>query len=191
MKEAVPVYVKIPSEYQIALDAACVWVSENVTHFHCGSGMLRSEILQRVNIVDRSSQSSVLWVEPQVGQWEKTLSSFSQELPFGSNIAVVLSLPLAKRLPERKNWKDHPIGFQRYGLKNLCFTLASHSFSLEGIYALHTGNSILLNQLAAIIRSMKFYALADRLEFVAKKHYIRTWKGAGIATCALILATKA
>jgi len=188
---AVPVYSRTFAEYRSALDAASVWLSEySPLKLFCISDLLRLESLQRMGFSDVAPWKGILWVEPQLEQWTQTLNSCVQNLAPSGRLAVVISQPLAKILPERLNYQDKPLGLQRSGLRQILTALRSNKFNIEEVQSLHTYQSILTNQSAAIIRRMNKFALADRLEFSAKQHYIQPWKGASRGTCALILATR-
>ena len=78
-----------------------------------------NEAMQRLDFTEKLPWQSALWVEPQKDRWEQTLESFTRELLTEGRLAVVLLLPLAKRLPERHGWQDLPAGFQRGGIDRL------------------------------------------------------------------------
>jgi hypothetical protein len=178
-------------EYQIALDAASVWLSDlNLRGLVGGDVVLRRESHQRLRFQEEPPWRGILWLEPQERDWEMSLQKFSSELLSGNKLAIILSLSPAKRLPERGEIQDSPLGFERGGLKQLSTRLIKKGFDMHDINYLHTGRSIGLNQLAEFARRLHLFALGDRLGFIAKKYYIKRPKGLGLATCALITATK-
>jgi hypothetical protein len=179
----------IPLEYSIALDAASVWLaSYSPRKILCEQPALEQEVSQHLPIVKTPPWRSALWVEPQRLTWEKTLVDLSTQLPNDSNLAVLLSLPPARRLPDRHTWPTTSLGERPGGLNTLTHALLRHGFVINSVHGFHTGQSVFLNLAASFSRKLSCLALADRIEFFARQHYIKLTSKAWFATCALILA---
>jgi hypothetical protein len=187
----IPEYQQIPLEYRVALDASSVWLANSSPiKLHCGQPALLQEVDQRLTITDASTWSDGLWIEPQAATWENVLNELTQQLSSGSRLAVLLSLPLARRLPERRDWSGNALGEYPRGLSTFTHALHKHEFLVNIIQGLHTGQAILFNFISSSSRKIGQYALADRIEFFARQHYIKPLPTAWGATCALLLATR-
>jgi hypothetical protein len=181
----------ISLEYRNALDVVCVWCLRDLhVKIICDQPALIGEINQRLTISSTPPWSSGLWVEPQSAYWLATLGEFSQQLIPGGRLAVISSLPPARRLPERRGWSGSSLGEQPGGHTRLLRALVDQGFAINSVHGLHTGQAVLLNAVAQCARKVGRLALADRLEFSARQHYIKPLSIAWPATCALILATR-
>jgi hypothetical protein len=187
----VPVYDLAPLEYRLGLDAASVWLARHSpVLLICEQPALRLECLQRLPVSHDHPGPGVLWLEPQRQTWRSVLTGLDARLASGAHLALLLSLPLARRLPECRIWDGNPLGQQPGGLQSLLHALHQHGLIIEVAQALHTRRSILTNASARLARTLGLHALADRLEFAARRHYIQPLKRSWQATCALILALR-
>ena len=117
MKAAVPIYKLAPLEYRVALDIASLWLApHSPLRLCCEQPALLPEIGQRLSFTFQPPWQSGLWLEPQQRDWQETLVKFSKLLPARTKLAVLLSLPLARHLPERCSWSGHALGEQLNGL---------------------------------------------------------------------------
>ncbi len=187
-----PVYQHSLLEFRVALDAASAWLfAESPTRLLGAPGSQREQTLPRLSYAENPPWRSGLWLDPQREDWETVLGSISHDLPSGGRLAVLLSLPLSRRLPGRSSQGDQPLGLERHGPEEFRAGLDKNGFRLQDIFGLHTGQAILLNQLALTARRLGLLAFGDRLEFAARKHYIKPWKSAWSATCLLLRSVKA
>ena len=188
---AVPVFELTPLEYRIALDAASVWLAHDPPlRLRCDQPALLPEIEQRLPLAGGPPWKSGLWLEPQQAGWQAALTEFSRCLPPGARLAVLLSLPPARRLPERCAWSGQALGEQKGGLDQFRQAFTGQGFGITSLHGLHSGQAVLLNALAMAARNLGRLALGDRLEFAARKRYIRPLHQAWRATCALLLAVR-
>lgn len=181
----------MPLEFRIALDAASVWLSNfKVTQIPGSNDLVAYELEQRFGLRDEHLQQGFLWFEPQINNWQEQLQGVSSDNHQISRLAVIISIPLAKMLPEISNNSSEGVGTSRREIKLFVEALSSLGFEVERIQTFHTGTSILINQFADLARRLGFFAFGDRLGFAAKKHYIRSWKALVLGTCLLITARK-
>jgi hypothetical protein len=187
----VPVYELALMEYRLGLDAASVWLAPYPPlKLLCEQPALVREVKQRLLITAISPWSSGLWIEPQAVSWKVALAEFSRQLISTCRLAILLSLPSARRLPERRDWAGSPLGEQSGGIRKLMHILPEHGFMIDTIQGFHCGQAVLLNTVAQINRKIGCVAWADRVEFAARKQYIQPLSKAWHATCALVLATR-
>jgi hypothetical protein len=151
---------------------------------------LELEISFRLPATDTSAWQSALWVEPQQSSWPNTLDELSHQLPPNSRLAIILSLPTARFLPERRSWSTTSLAEHAGGLPSLVPALPQYGFSLQSIHGFHTAHSVLLSLLATLSLKLHRFAQADHLGFTAQKHYITPTSTAWFATCALVLVTR-
>jgi hypothetical protein len=189
MKPALTVAELAPLEYRIALDAACAWLATHFPqHVCCEQAELAAELDLRLSPSLQPPWLSALWLEPQQEGWQAGLPELSSALPAQAHLAVLLSLPPARRLPERRHWRSDALGEQPGGLKRFLQALAGSGFILQSLHGLHSGQSALLNSLALLARRGGRLAWGDRLEFAARKSYIKPLSQSWGATVALALA---
>ena len=187
MIKSVPANELAPLEYRIALDASCTWLAFYLPiKLVCEQITLLQEVEQRIPMAVISPWSSGLWLEPQSVGWQHTLAEFSQQLASGSRLAILLSLPFARWLPERRNWSGTPLGERIGGLHKLLNKIPEYGFMVESVYGFHCGQSVILNIVAICARKIGRLANADRIEFAARTHYTQRLPNAWNATCALV-----
>jgi len=191
VKADVPIYKSAPLEYRLALDVVSVWLApHSPLRLCCEQPALLPEIGQRLSFTFQPPWQSGLWLEPQQGDWRETLVEFSKLLPVGARLSVLLSLPLARRLPERRSWSGHALGEQLNGLRNFRLVLPQDGFKIEALHGLHSSQAILGNMMVQVSRKIGMLALGDRLEFIARKNYTKPISRVCLATCALVLAVR-
>lgn len=191
MKAAVPIYKLAPLEYRVALDVVSVWlVPHSPLLLCCEQPALLPEIGQRLSFTFQPPWQSGLWLEPQRSGWQETLVEFSKSLPAGARLAVLLSLPLARILPERRSWSGCALGEQLNGLPKFRFALTQEGFGIEALQGLHSSQAILGNIAGQVARKLGMLALGDRLEFTARINYTKPISRVWLATCALVLAVR-
>jgi hypothetical protein len=105
-------------------------------------------------------------------------------------LAVLLSRPAARRLPERLAWQGEAQGEQIGGIRLFLLALRKNGFTVQDVYGLHSGQSVLLNASAHLLRRFGGWAVADRLEFAARSCYILPHSKAWQATLALVMAVR-
>jgi len=188
---AVPIYKLAPLEYRVALDVVSVWLAPHCPlRLCCEQPALLPEIGQRLSFTFLPPWKSGLWLEPQQRDWQETLGEFSKLLPRGARLAVLLSLPLARCLPERRSWSGHALGGKLNGLHNFCLALSKEGFGIEALQGLHTSQAILGNIAVQVARKLGMLALGDRLEFATRINYTKPISRVWLATCALVLAVR-
>lgn len=180
-----------PLEYRIALDAACTWLAARPPLLlRSEQRELDAEIELRLAPSPQPPWRSALWVEPQRDSWQRALTELSMSLPSRARLAVLLSLPPSRRLPERNKWLGESLGEQPGGLRRFVQAFADQGFELPTMHGLHTGQSVLYNALAGLARNAGRLAWGDRLEFTARRSYIKPLSRSWGATVALALAVR-
>lgn len=180
-----------PLEYRIALDAACAWLAPHPPLRLRGEQPgLAAELEMRLAPSLQPPWRSALWIEPQRDGWQAALAELAAALPNQARLAVLLSLPLARRLPERRDWRGTALGEQAGGLARFLRALPENGFALHSLHGLHSGQAVLLNALAAVARKAGRLALGDRLEFSARRSYIKPLSRSWGASVALALAVR-
>ncbi len=180
-----------PLEYRIALDAACAWLAPHPPlRLRGEQPSLAAELEMRLAHSLQPPWRSALWIEPQRDGWQSALAELAAALPSQARLAVLFSLPPARRLPERRDWRGGALGEQAGGFERFLQALPDNSFALHSLHGLHSGQSVLLNALAALARKAGCLALGDRLEFTARKSYIKPLSRSWGASVALALAVR-
>lgn len=180
----------VPLEYRYALDAAIISVKQSPLII-CRAPALMPEIWQRFSDTNTASKvSGGLWIEPELTNWSEDLAELTKTLPAGQKLAIVLSRPMARLLPERRNWEGQPLGLEWNGLLKLRLKLIKAGFKLESSFGLHSPIATGLNALSYRLESLQRPALADRLHFAARLRYCTSGPLAVLSTVALIIARK-
>ncbi len=191
MKQDVALYKLAPLEYRVGLDAASTWLAQQPPlKLYCEQPALLGEAAQRLPAAEAGPSASGLWIEPQISSWQAVLEVLALELPPGGRLAVLLSRPLSRRLPERRDWQGTALGERPGGVRQLVHALHHHGLRMVTLQGLHSGQATLLLAAAALARKAGTLARADRLEFAARQRYIQAMGKAWGATCALILAER-
>lgn len=191
MIAAVPLYALAPLEYRLALDAAGLWLAGHLPlRLLCEQPALLPECRARLPFEDQPPWRGLLWLEPQQETWSATLPDLAAHLPTAARLALLLSLPPSRYLPESRSWPGAPLGPLPGGLQSLLSALHQHGFTIEVAQAIHTRRAVAGNALARLARRLGRHALADRLEFAARRHYVQPLQRSWQAACALLLASR-
>lgn len=192
MTHSVPVYKSAPLEFRVALDIASSWlIGCREIRLVCEQPFLEEEAKQRLNFTTQAPWSGGLWIEPQQSSWKQSLlAEFTQQSSASYRLAIMLSLSTAHKLPECQDWAGTPLGEQSTGINRLVNELAENEFTTITAHGIHSSQAVLLNLAASIAQRLSRFALADRLEFLARKQYIKPYSTAWRSTCALLLAAK-
>jgi hypothetical protein len=184
-----PVYAMASLEYRLAIDAASVWLARSIpVGLRCEQPALEHECRQRLPVVQIPPWQSLLWLEPQYSSWRPALDDLASHLLPGARLAVLLSLPAARHLPGFHAWGSDPLGVRFGGWKHLQQELAAQSFILDTARAFHGGQSVFWSTSSRVARLLHRCALADRLEFNSRLHYLQPLAASWLSTCALLLA---
>jgi hypothetical protein len=185
---SLPVYTLAPLEYRLALDAAAVWlVGSTPVGLRCEQPALELECRSRLPANHPPPWRGLLWLEPQYPTWQPALDGLAAHLLPGARLALLLSLPPARRLPGFRLWGDDPLGIHPCGLRRLRQALADLDFTLQAARAFHGVPSLFWNTTSCLARLSFRRALADRLEFTARLHYLQPLERSWLSTCALLL----
>jgi hypothetical protein len=183
-----PVYTLAPLEYRLALDAAAVWlVGSTPVGLRCEQPALELECRSRLPANHPPPWAGVLWPEPQYPTWQPVLDGLAAQLLPEARLALVLSLPLARHLPGYHLWSGDPLGFHPGGLRRLLQALVHQGFTLAAARAFHGVPSLFWNTASCLARLTFCHALADRLEFTARLHYLQPLERSWLSTSALLL----
>jgi hypothetical protein len=184
-----PVYSLEPLEYRLALDAASVWLAGSTpVGLRCEQPALDLERQQRLLLDRPPPWQGLLWLEPQYPTWPSALDGLAAHFLPGARLALLFSLPLARRLPDFPSWGGDPLGLHPGGLERIRQALVDQGFAIDRTYAFHGGPSLLCNAASRLFRLLQRRALADRLEFAARLRYIQSSERSWFSTCALLLA---
>lgn len=184
-----PVYAQATLEYRLALDAASVWLARSIpVGLRCEQPALENECRQRLPVVQIPPWQSLLWLEPQDPSWRPALDGLAIHLLPGARLAVLLSLPSARRLPGFQAWGGDPLGVHLGGWKRLQQELAAQGFTIDAARAFNGGQSVFWSTSSRVARLLHRFALAGRLEFNARLHYLQPLTASWLSTCALLLA---
>ncbi|HEX2914870.1 MAG TPA: hypothetical protein VH186_29020 [Chloroflexia bacterium] len=188
----VPATRLAPLEYRCALDAAMPLMSGATNPLViCNLPPLEGEVRQRLNAFTASGEAAAgLWVEPLADSWQSQLALFSGALPPRAPLAILLSRPLARLLPERRPWQGQPLGLQFAALFSLGLALRRAGFKPESLYGFHSVRSILLNLASGQAARFQRPDLADRLHFAARLGYRSPALTASLATVNLLIARR-
>lgn len=182
-----PTYSLAPVEYRLALDAAASALGDGAVAWVCRCAELEGEVLQRFGDPDLTSSRAALLVEPGVAGWRSDLDSLGPRLEPGGRLAVLLSRPLARLLPERARWRGRPLGVALGGVYRLKGGLRGAGLSYLAERGFHSLGAIVLSAGGDLADRAGRPALGDRLRAAARLRYVT--QGA-LATVALVVATK-
>ena len=185
-----PVWDLAPREYGQALDAAmALLVGEETPVLRCAVPALAAEAGQRLPAWREAGPTgAVLWIEPLEAGWQAELEALSAGLNGGGTLVIVASRPLARLLPERREWPGEALGLQLGGLGRLRRALAEAGLALEAEYGLHTLSATILNLLGQCASRGGRPDLGDRLHFAGRLRYITSGPLARLSTVALLVA---
>ncbi len=181
-----------PLDYRYALDAAASLLSgEGPAFVLCPVAELRDEVRQRVpRWAAKPDAAAALWVEPLLGTWRTDAEMLRNVLPNGALLAVVLSRPLARLIPDRRAWAPEAVGLQIRGAGRIRSTLGAVGFAVEASHGIHSAVAIGLNLAARQCARFGCPDLGDRLQFAARRHYRVSGPTEGLATVGLLIARK-
>lgn len=190
MKSGVPVSELAPLEYRNALDIAMtVLRGQRRPLVICNIKQLEEDLGQRLNFWEGASNVPAgLWVEPQASTLKEQLHIFSKELAPTAKLVIIVSRPLARTLPERRNWKGEALATGFGGVLRLRVALKRSGYRIESAFGFHSAGAILLNFWAYQLERLSFPHLADRLHFAARLHYRTKWPW--LSTVTLLVAAK-
>lgn len=178
-----------PLEYQWALDVVMSLFHRNgPPHVICHLPTFKTEIEQRLSGLPLSTHNqNGLWVEPMLDSWQKDLQEFYAIMESGSTLVLLSSCPIARWLPERRDWSGVPLGLHLFGLPRLHSKLHKKGFLLLNAYGLHSLASIWLNYQAHWMDRCGYPDVADRLRFSARLKYLQRNPFAMMSTVVLVL----
>lgn len=187
-----PVATLAPLDYRYALDAAMTVVAgQHTPALVCVVPDLVDEARQRLpHTVDVQDCHAAIWIEPQVTSWRAELAKLTQGLAPDARLALIVSRPLARFLPEYRTWQSQPLGFQMDGLRKMRRALLDAGFALEAQYGIHTLIAVGLSLLSHQMERFGRPDLADRLHFAARLRYCVTGPLAVGATVTLLIARR-
>jgi hypothetical protein len=177
-------------EYLHALDVIASWLCHCIPiSILCQATELSHEVAQRFPPASNQTHANaVLWVEPQLADWRTQLDDIAHKLNPGGYLAILISLPMARFLVERRSWRTIALGLQSSGGSKLRRALSAHSLVIRGCYGFHTQQAACWNLLASAVERLKRPDLSDRLVSAARLSYCKPNPHPWSATCALILA---
>jgi len=185
-----PVWELAPREYGQALDAAMALLAgEETPVLRCAVPALAAEAGQRLPAWREAGPTgAALWIEPLEVGWQAELEALSAGLNGGGKMVIVASRPLARLLPERREWPGEALGLQLGGLGRLRRALAEAGLALEAEYGLHTLSATILNLLGQMAFRSGRPDLGDRLHFAGRLRYITSGPLAQLSSVALLVA---
>ena len=109
-----PVWNLALREYGQALDAAMILLpGEETPLLRCHVPVLAAEASQRLPAWSEVGPAgAALWIEPLQDSWHAELESLSAGLKDGGTLVIVASRPLARLVPERREWPGKPLGLK-------------------------------------------------------------------------------
>lgn len=181
-----------PLDYRYTLDAALTLLDrQGPLRVVSNLPALDGEIRQRITAADGiAPASSALWVEPLADTWPAELAVLTEQLAAGATLAVIVSRPLARLIPERRSWHVQALGTQLSGLRALRRGLRRAGYRISAEYGIHSARSIGLSLLSQQLERRGRPDLGDRLHFAARLRYCTTGPQAALSTVALIRASK-
>lgn len=182
----------VPMEYGYALDAVMpLLAGQGLPLVWCGVPALDAEVRQRLPILAEGKPArAALWVEPMLDSWQTDLDWLIAGMETKGILCVLASRPLARLLPERREWPGEPLGLQPSGLRRLRRALRDRGFAVEE-YGIHGLGAIVRNLLAGLASRWGWPDLGDRLGFAARLSYITSGPLAPLPTVALLVARTA
>lgn len=177
-----PVSKIAPLDYRYALDALMARLAQPANLLvHCNLPELEDELRQRALLasltnIRRSTDKAQagLWIEPLTGSWQTDLNEFSTQLPKNAPLIIIASRPLARLLPERRQWTAvAPLAMQTGGLNKLRRAVVKAGFKIETQHGMHTVAAIGLNSFGQQLNRLNRPELADRCHFAARLHYCK------------------
>jgi len=185
-----PVWDLAPREYGQALDAAMALLAgEETPVLRCAVPALAAEAGQRLPAWREAGPTgAALWIEPLEVGWQAELKALSAGLNGGGKMVIVASRPLARLLPQRREWPGEALGLQLGGLGRLRRALAEAGLALEAEYGLHTLSATFLNLLGQMASRWGRPDLGDRLHFAGRLRYITSGSLARLSSVALLVA---
>ncbi len=187
---ALPVYDLAPLEYRYALDVATAVLTSAASDsvlVYCNVPQLKREVQQRLTVSTTQHGRAALWLEPMVEDWRTQLDRISCQLLPGAPLALILSLPLARLLPERRTWVGHPVAMNPAAVWRLYRALKCSGFSVSGVYGLHSPAAIALNQVSRVLERLDRPDLADRFHFAGRLAYRTSGLRVTLSTVALAI----
>ena len=188
---ALPVYARAPHEYRYALDAAMAVLGRtdrNAVLVRSNVPQLEGEVRQRFTSSMQAPVQAALWLEPMIDSWCIQFEALAAELPQGAPFVIILSLPLARLVPERQSWRGTPIGMHPIAIWRLYRTLIGAGFTIMQLHGIHTASSSVLNLVSRILDRVDRPDLADRVHFAGRLRYRMTGPQSPLSTVALVVA---
>lgn len=181
-----------PLDYRYALDAALTLLDRSKPiRVMSNLPALDGEIGQRIPATEQDFPAqSALWVEPLADTWPTELAALTRQLTPGATLALIVSRPLARLIPERRTWQVRALGTRLDGLPTLRRGLRQAGYRIHAEYGVHSALSIGLNLLSQQLERRGRPDLGDRLHFAARLRYCTSGPQRAIATVALIHASK-
>jgi len=187
-----PVSDRAPLDYRYALDAAAsLLCGAGPALVLCQAGELRDEVRQRIpRWAAKESAAAALWVEPRANGWQTEVEMLKSFLPNGAPLAIVMSRPLARVIPERRDWRQPALGLQVDGVERVRRAVGRAGFTIEASHGIHSAAAMALNVIGQQCERAGHPELGDRLQFAARRRYRVTGLGEGLSTVALLIARK-
>ena len=190
-----PRYKQAPLDYRYALDAAMTFLHDSKSPLiRCHIPELMPEIMNRIPILTDERETrhdGLLWIEPQLPDWENELQQLLVLLSDDVPLVVILSRPLAILLPERRAWRPtSALGVPGGGVRQLREAMKTYHLEVEGLYGFHTIQSMVLNFLASQATARGRPDLGDRLGFAGRLHYSTSGRSSALSTVSMLVAWK-
>jgi hypothetical protein len=193
VKGDVPQYRLAPREYGVALDAAMPVLNQSTEAevlLCCNVPQLEAEARQRLAQVGWAHQERALWVEPLAGGWRLQLDAFARALPAGAPLVIVMSLPLARLLPERRGWQGRPVAMNPIEAWRFRHALSESGFVLQGAHGFHSMVATLLSLVSRGLARYERPDLADRWQFASRLAYRASGPLLPLSTVALLVCKR-
>ncbi len=124
------------------------------------------------------------WLEPQRPIWREQLQALARELPGGSLLSIVQSLPLSVL---RQAFNPAAVGIVPFELLGFRATLIQHGFRVERTFGFQTLWWSLLRRVAARIEPSR-PDISDRLQFAMRRGFAMTAPALAFAMTGLVEA---
>jgi hypothetical protein len=185
-----PMVELAPLDYRYALDAArTIFPAHTTPLICCRQPELSGEAQQRFATATLGS-SGALWIEPQATGWQAELGTIAQQLAHAMPLIVILSQPMARLIPERRDWAGQPLGMRLGGRRALCQALRRAGLTIEMSYGIHSPASIILSQISHQAARWGRPDLGDRLHFAARLRYCARDLLAAFGTVGLLVVRR-